>query len=80
MIGENNLLSNFAKIYNNEKFLMPYKYGLNEFPFYIDIEVTNACNMDCNMCNRRLMQRAIGYMDFEIFKKVVDEKLTKLRR
>ncbi|MBU0456219.1 MAG: radical SAM protein [Gammaproteobacteria bacterium] len=40
----------------------------------IEIEVTNDCNLKCIMCPRTSnMNREIGYMDFDLFKKIVDE-------
>lgn len=40
----------------------------------IEIEVTNDCNLMCIMCPRTSnMKREIGYMDFGLFKKIVDE-------
>ncbi|MFZ2488525.1 MAG: radical SAM/SPASM domain-containing protein [Anaerolineae bacterium] len=39
------------------------------------IESTNICNLDCVMCPTGLKQvkRAKGYMDFDVFKAIVDE-------
>jgi len=37
------------------------------------IETTNYCNLSCPMCPRSLMKRKVGFMDFELFKKVVKE-------
>jgi len=39
----------------------------------INIENTNACNANCIMCPRELMTRRIGYMDMELFKKIIDD-------
>ncbi|MBU0600226.1 radical SAM protein [bacterium] len=40
----------------------------------LEIEVTNDCNLKCIMCPRTSkMSREIGYMDFELFKKIIDE-------
>jgi radical SAM protein with 4Fe4S-binding SPASM domain len=49
------------------------KLPVKNKPEVFAIELTNYCNLRCSMCPRRLMKRAIGYMDFELFKKVVDE-------
>jgi len=47
---------------------------LPKMPHVICIELTNDCNMACPHCARqRFMHRDIGYMDFELFKKIVDE-------
>jgi radical SAM protein with 4Fe4S-binding SPASM domain len=65
--------SPFSKIYKNETFLFPYSHPLHEFPFYLDVEVTNACNLNCRMCNRRVMKRDVGSMKEDIFKRIIDE-------
>lgn len=46
---------------------------VNEFPKCLHIELTNACNLKCIMCPRRDMKRDVGYMNFELFKKIIDE-------
>jgi radical SAM protein with 4Fe4S-binding SPASM domain len=43
------------------------------FPVEIAIEITNHCNADCIMCPRQKMTRKKGFMDFNLFKKIVDE-------
>jgi radical SAM protein with 4Fe4S-binding SPASM domain len=43
------------------------------FPVELAIEITNHCNADCIMCPRQKMTRKKGYMDFNVFKKIVDE-------
>lgn len=42
------------------------------FPYLtsIAIEPTNDCNMDCGYCYRK--NREVGYMDFAVFKRIVD--------
>ena len=44
-------------------------------PGAIMIEPTNICNLKCPMCpsGNGSLKRAKGYMDFELFKKVIDE-------
>ena len=43
----------------------------------LEIEVTNDCNLKCIMCPRTSnMKRKIGYMDFDLFKKIVDKSET----
>lgn len=44
-----------------------------EFPKYLVIEPTNRCNLNCIMCPRGEMTRPQGFMDFELFKKIIDE-------
>jgi radical SAM protein with 4Fe4S-binding SPASM domain len=43
------------------------------FPAFVDIEPTNLCNLNCRMCPRSPVQRKQGFMDINLFKKVVRE-------
>jgi len=56
-----------VKSYFNKDLIVP------EFPKYLVIEPTNCCNLNCIMCPRKDMTRNKGYMDFELFKKIIDE-------
>ena len=44
-----------------------------DFPFAIDIESTNACNLDCFFCPRKEAEKGIGMMDYTLFRRLVDE-------
>ncbi|MCP4154478.1 MAG: radical SAM protein [bacterium] len=43
------------------------------FPVEIAIEITNHCNADCIMCPRQKMTRKKGFMELNLFKKIVEE-------
>lgn len=46
------------------------------FPFQVDVEVTNLCNLKCVTCALGYedgMKRKKGFMDFELFKKIADQ-------
>ena len=44
------------------------------FPYAINLELTNRCNLSCNMCPRsNISGLDVGDMDFELFKKVLDD-------
>jgi len=43
------------------------------YPPIIAIEPTNACMMKCIMCPRQYMKRKIGFMDINLFKKIIDQ-------
>lgn len=43
------------------------------FPEIIHIENTNACNARCTICAREQMVRPIGFMELDLFKKIIDE-------
>lgn len=58
--------------------LMKYSYihrkiMLKSMPRILAIELTNFCNLDCIMCPRRFMKREIGFMEFDLFKKIIDQ-------
>ncbi|MBI3583744.1 MAG: radical SAM protein [Nitrospinae bacterium] len=42
-------------------------------PLKVTIEITNACNSDCIMCPRQSMTRPVKNMDFELYKKIIDD-------
>ncbi len=43
------------------------------YPIVFQIELTNHCPMNCIMCPRQYMKRKLGYISFDLFKKVVDQ-------
>jgi len=63
----------FNVIFKKKEFLFPYDHPLADFPFYVDIELTNKCNLNCIMCSRQIMKRPVGFMGMDIYKKIVDE-------
>ena len=67
-------------INNNYFYQKKYKKLLTEkmskhenVPFRVMIENTNACNSDCTFCPHSRMKRANGFMNKELFEKVVDD-------
>jgi len=44
-----------------------------EFPNRITIELTNQCNVSCSFCPRQEVDMQIGFMDIELYKKIIDE-------
>lgn len=47
--------------------------GTVEFPPYVTFELLNACNFRCIMCPNSYMKRKRKEMDFNLFKKIIDE-------
>ncbi len=43
------------------------------FPNRITVELTNDCNVSCTFCNRQKIAMDIGYMQDELFYKIIDE-------
>lgn len=44
-----------------------------DFPWVVDVEATNVCNLKCQMCSRQIMQRPQGYMSEKTFKKILKD-------
>ena len=42
-------------------------------PFNMQIEPTNNCNLRCICCSGHSNLRAKGYMDFGLFRRIIDE-------
>lgn len=64
---KNKIMASLYKIFI-QNFIIDKNY-----PYIINIETTNACNLNCVMCPRKQSNRKIGFIDFELFKKIVDE-------
>ena len=47
-------------------------------PFVLHLEVTNKCNLKCRMCPRENMEREEGFMEFTLFKKIIDDARGKI--
>lgn len=45
----------------------------NRYPSHIFVESTRVCNLKCKSCPRALAASKGGHMDFDLFKKIVDE-------
>ena len=65
----------FRKVYDNESFknVLEHRENLAGFPFLVDVELTNHCNLKCIFCGQQTMERTKGFMNEKIFKKIVDE-------
>lgn len=55
---------------NKDKYVNPI-----DFPRYLDVELTNKCNLQCIMCptGRNISIRKQGFMSHDIFEKIVRE-------
>jgi len=70
------------------KLTMPWKWLIyrkgniivRAYPDRLYIESTNMCNLSCIMCPRGngLMRRKTGFMDFDLFKQIIDEMAGKV--
>lgn len=52
--------------------IAPQNELVTPFPLHVDIESASTCNMNCPMCYRDELKET-GQMDFDLFKKAVDE-------
>lgn len=44
-----------------------------DFPNRITVELTNQCNVSCTFCPRQVVPMEIGYMDLDLYRKIIDE-------
>lgn len=44
-----------------------------DFPNRITIELTNQCNVSCSFCPRQVVPMQIGFMDMNLYKRIIDE-------
>lgn len=58
-------------------YLLPRAIGTSHrytrVPYCLQVEPTNHCNVDCICCSRSASSRERGYMDFALFRKIVDD-------
>jgi len=46
---------------------------VEDFPLFLDIEATSICNLRCPHCVQTKANFKKGYMEFDLFKKIIDE-------
>ena len=53
----------------------PETFHVGEFPLFIDVEVTSACNLKCPFCATTFREKMIkkGFISFDIVRKIIDE-------
>jgi radical SAM protein with 4Fe4S-binding SPASM domain len=53
----------------------PKNFVIGEFPLHLDIEAASICNLRCPFCATSHKEGDFpqGFMDFEIFKRIIDE-------
>ena len=44
-----------------------------EFPLMLNIEPTSACNLRCYVCPRHRSSKPVGYMDFELYRRIIEQ-------
>lgn len=48
-------------------------YKAPPFPERLEIELASNCNLSCSYCPRRYIKGLKGYIDLDLFKKIIDE-------
>jgi len=51
----------------------PKKNKIRDFPIHLGLEPTNACNLKCVFCARNNINYKVGFMNFNLYKKIIDE-------
>lgn len=65
---------NIIRFYLSKSLGIPFKPRLFlKFPNVILCEVTNHCNLSCPMCFQKNLKRKRGFMNFNLYRKIVDE-------
>lgn len=79
-IGEIKLVRSWQDVkilHNKFSYILPRTIGLyekvDEIPPSIQIEPTNYCNARCICCSTSRSDRKRGFMDFNLFKKIIDD-------
>ncbi|MGH2278600.1 radical SAM/SPASM domain-containing protein [Aliarcobacter sp. ERUVET-7] len=68
---------NEYKEYRENWVSLPKTRNIREYPLLVDLELSSACNLKCPMCYtitddfKKKVKK--GFMDFELFKKIIDE-------
>lgn len=51
----------------------PKTFTVENFPLFLDIEATSACNLKCPYCVQTLQPQAKGYMSWELYQEIINE-------
>ncbi|MDR1921085.1 MAG: radical SAM protein, partial [Candidatus Adiutrix sp.] len=62
----------FFRLYRSPGWLTDYDPP-REFPFWLNIELTNRCQLDCFFCSRQSSRRPLGDMSLETVRLIIDE-------
>lgn len=63
--------------YRSQWIELPKTRKISEYPLLVDLELASACNLKCPMCytitDEFKSKVTKGFMDFDLFKKIIDE-------
>jgi MoaA/NifB/PqqE/SkfB family radical SAM enzyme len=65
----------FKRTYDSDRYrnVLNNRSAPADFPFMVDVEPTNHCNLTCSCCVQQVMKRKKGFMETSLFKKIIDE-------
>lgn len=63
----------FRAFHSSPVYLEFDKFPIPELPYMLEIEPSNICNMNCLFCGRQIMNRPLGYMDYGLYTRLIDE-------
>ena len=68
----------FRPRYLSNRFRQNFEYlkgtsVCKSLPTFITLELSNFCNLDCTICPHSKMQRPKGNMEFDLFRKIIDQ-------
>lgn len=63
----------FKNFYTSDFYVNNYQHDVPEFPKLLEIEPSSKCNMNCLFCGRQVMNRPEVLMDYNLYKKIIDE-------
>ncbi len=49
------------------------KYKAPDFPKRLEVELVSDCNLKCTYCPRHYVNELTGYMEIDLFKRIIDE-------
>lgn len=52
---------------------MDKEHTLTQFPKRLTVEITNRCNLACNMCPRHNTDNSTGFMSLDLYCKIIEE-------
>jgi len=61
------------KEYREKWHTNPEKFIVADFPLFLDIEATSACNLKCSHCGQSHTEFKRGFMPISIYRRVIDE-------
>ena len=61
------------RLYRLKWVVFPKLLLVPQFPLCLNIEITSACNLKCIMCYNNDVSFKTGIMDFDTYKKIIDE-------